>query len=73
MKVSGQPQARAALPPGKEPPVRIGWEAEWAPGPVWTLWRREKYFDPAGKRTTAVQPAARCYPVSSLKLLLLWI
>jgi hypothetical protein len=25
-----------ALPPGKEPPVPIEQEAEWAPEPVWT-------------------------------------
>jgi hypothetical protein len=25
-----------ALPPGKEPPVPIVQEAEWAPEPVWT-------------------------------------
>jgi hypothetical protein len=25
-----------ALTPEKEPPVSIGWEAGWAPEPVWT-------------------------------------
>jgi hypothetical protein len=24
-------------PKGKEPPVPIGWEAGWAPAPVWTV------------------------------------
>jgi hypothetical protein len=24
--------------PGKSPPVPIGWEAGWAPEPVWTMW-----------------------------------
>jgi hypothetical protein len=42
MKVSGQPQASAILPPRKEPPVPTGQEAVWAPEPVWTLWREEK-------------------------------
>jgi len=28
--VTGQLRAPAALPPGKEPPSPIGWEAEWA-------------------------------------------
>jgi hypothetical protein len=42
MEVSGQFHAPATLPPGKEPPVTIGYEAGWAPEPVWTLWRREK-------------------------------
>jgi hypothetical protein len=36
--VSGQLHAPAALPPGKEPLVPIGEEAEWAPEPVWTRW-----------------------------------
>jgi hypothetical protein len=31
--------APAALTPGKEPPVPIGQEVEWAPVPVWTPWR----------------------------------
>jgi hypothetical protein len=30
-------RAPAALPPGNEPPVGIGQEAEWAPVPVWKL------------------------------------
>jgi hypothetical protein len=41
MEVSGQLQAPAAQPPGKQPPVPIVYEAGWAPGLVWTLWRRE--------------------------------
>jgi hypothetical protein len=40
--VSGPLHAPTALLPGKEPPVLIGQEARWAPGAVWTLWRREK-------------------------------
>jgi hypothetical protein len=40
--VSGQLHAPAALPPGKVPPVSIGYKAGWAPEPIWTLWRRAK-------------------------------
>jgi len=36
MEVSGQLHAPAALPPGKEPLVPIGYEAGWAPEPFWT-------------------------------------
>jgi hypothetical protein len=36
---SGQLHAAVALPPGKEPLVPIGYEAGWAPEPVWTLLR----------------------------------
>jgi hypothetical protein len=40
--VSVQLHATAASPPGKEPPVPIGWEAEWASETVWTTWRGVK-------------------------------
>jgi hypothetical protein len=42
MEVSGQLHAPAALLPMNQLSVPIGYEAEWAPEPVWTLWRREK-------------------------------
>jgi hypothetical protein len=32
--------SRPLYPPGKELLVPIGWEAVWAPGPVWTTWRK---------------------------------
>jgi hypothetical protein len=44
MEVSGQLHAPAALPPWKEHPVPIRYEAGWGLESVWTLWRREKYF-----------------------------
>jgi hypothetical protein len=51
MELSGQLLAPAALSPEKEPLVPIGWEAGWAPEPVWTRWWREKFPAPAGSRT----------------------
>jgi hypothetical protein len=51
MGVSGQLQAPAALPSGKESSGvhRIG---GWVgPTPVWTLWRREIHLAPAEIRT----------------------
>jgi hypothetical protein len=41
MEVSGELHAPAALPPGKEPPVPVGYDAGWATEQVWTTWRRE--------------------------------
>jgi hypothetical protein len=38
MEESGQLHALANLLPGKEPLVSIGYEAGWAPEPVWTRW-----------------------------------
>jgi hypothetical protein len=43
MEVSGHFHAPAALPLGKEPPVRIGLEVGWVPEPVWTRCRRVKF------------------------------
>jgi hypothetical protein len=48
MKVRGQFQAPTALLPGKEPPVRFVPDAVWTLELVWTLWRRETSFVPAG-------------------------
>jgi hypothetical protein len=41
--MSGQHHAPAALPPGKQPPITIEEEAEWAPESVWLLSRIEKF------------------------------
>jgi hypothetical protein len=39
MEVSGQFHVLAALTPWKEPPLTIGYKAEWAPEPIWTFLR----------------------------------
>jgi hypothetical protein len=54
---------------GNEPPVPIGWEAGWAPEPVYTLWKREKSCT-AGNQTWAVQPVAHHYTDSPLNVIL---
>jgi hypothetical protein len=59
MEVSGQLHAPAALPPGKQPPVPTGKEAEWAPEPFLTRWWREKFQAPAGNRTQNFDHPAR--------------
>jgi hypothetical protein len=38
MEVSGRLHDPAALPPGNQLTVAIGYEASWASGPVWKLW-----------------------------------
>jgi hypothetical protein len=50
-----------ALPPGKGPLVPIIQEAGWAPEPVWTQRLEEKFFAPAGDRTSVVQPIVGLY------------
>jgi hypothetical protein len=61
MEVSGQLQTVTTLPPLYELPVLIGYEADWASDPVWTLWRREESLVPDGNRTLTVQPIAHLY------------
>jgi hypothetical protein len=55
-----QLHALAALSPGKEPPAPIGYEAGWAPEPVWTLWREEKSCT-IENRTRVIKPVVRRY------------
>jgi hypothetical protein len=62
MEVSGQLHTPAALPPEEELPAPIGYEAGWAPEPVWTLWSGEKSLTLAENRTTAVQPLPVAIP-----------
>jgi hypothetical protein len=58
MGMNGTIHAPAALLQEKELLVPIGWEAEWAPKPVWTRWRTEKISASAGNRTTVIHPVA---------------
>jgi hypothetical protein len=70
MEGSSQLHAPAALPPEKELPVPIGYEAAWVPEPVWNLWCREKCLAPAGKLTPAVQPIAVAIPTELSRTLM---
>jgi len=47
-EVSGQLHASAALLPGKEHLVSIGWDFGWAPEQVWKRWRRKICQTPSG-------------------------
>jgi hypothetical protein len=64
MELSGQLHASAALPPGKE----FG----WAPKPVWTLWRREKFLPLPGLESPIMQPVAQRYIIELSRLLLIY-
>jgi hypothetical protein len=52
-------QVLIALPPEKMLPVSLGYEFNYIPESVWTLWIRENFFAPAGNRTLAVESLAR--------------
>jgi hypothetical protein len=58
MEVSGQLHATAALTPGKEPLLPVGYEVEWVPEPIWTRCRREKFPAPAGIRTPIIRSSS---------------
>jgi hypothetical protein len=50
-------------PPRKKPPVPIGYEAGWAPEPIWTAWRSKHswpYCD-SNSDPSVVQPEASRY------------
>jgi hypothetical protein len=51
----------ASRPPGKEPPVLIGYEIVWTPKPVWTTWRRENswHYQDSNSDPSVVQPVAQ--------------
>jgi len=55
--VSGQLHAPAALPQREEPTIRIRYEGEWAPDPVWTLYRKKS--NPCPSRETKPDRPAR--------------
>jgi hypothetical protein len=40
----------SVLHPGEETPVSIGYEAGWAPEPVWTLWSKNNFSPLSGIR-----------------------
>jgi hypothetical protein len=55
MEVRGQLYVSVALTLAKETQVTTGYEAGWAPEPVWTLWWKKKFPAPF------IQPAAQRY------------
>jgi hypothetical protein len=57
MEVSGQLDAPAALPPGKEPTVPFGQEAGWLENRS-GRYGEEKHLNPTGYGTQVVQPVA---------------
>jgi hypothetical protein len=63
MEKSGQLHASAALPPEKDPLLPIGWEAVWAPEPVWTGGGgKEKNSQPLpGLEPPIIQPIVHRY------------
>jgi hypothetical protein len=64
MEVSGQLHAPDDLPPGKETPVHIGYEAGWAPRAVLDAVVKRKIPSPRREskpRTPIVQPVAQRY------------
>jgi hypothetical protein len=59
--MSGQFHAPAALPPGIEHLVPIGYEVGWTPEPVWTTWRKFLTLPGLDSDHSVVQPVASRY------------
>jgi hypothetical protein len=65
MKTSGQLHVPAALPPGKEPLIPIGYEAGWVPEPFWTRWWWKKSQPLPGYEPPIIQPVVqRCTTIA---------
>jgi len=52
MEVNGQ----LHVPAGKDPPVPVGEEPEWAPRPNWKQWREKKNIE-IEPRSSSPQPS----------------
>jgi hypothetical protein len=63
LEMSGQVHTPAALPAEKEPPILIVEEPEWAPVPVWTIWRYESSCPHRDSKSDplVIQPVANRY------------
>jgi hypothetical protein len=61
-----------SLPPGKGPLLFFGWEAEWAPEPVWTQRLQEKFAASTGDRTPVAQSVVRHYTDWVPELIFSW-
>jgi hypothetical protein len=66
MEVSGLLHGTVASPPGKEPPIPIGKEAEWTRQPFWTPWRMEKSVDSAANELQPSSPQTVAIPIDVL-------
>jgi hypothetical protein len=79
--VRGQLHAPAGLLPKKEPPITSRQYADWAPGPIWTLWGRQKgnpSIAPARYWNPLVHQVAQSlfwlsYPGSSSRCTIKWL
>jgi hypothetical protein len=75
MELSGQLHALAGLPPGKDSPITIGYEAAWAPEPVCRCCGEEKNLlclqgiEPKFLSRSARNPVAIPMKLSRLTLL----
>jgi hypothetical protein len=66
---AGQLHAPANLLPRKEP-LPVGCEVGWAPEPVWTWWRSEKFPATGGTRTPITYSVSQRYTTELSRLLI---
>jgi hypothetical protein len=70
LEISDQLHALAALLPGKETTIPIGYEAGWAPEAVWKTWKEEKsyLYRELNPYPSAVHPVVRRYTNCTITL-----
>lgn len=71
LNLSNRWRSGPASPPGKAPPVPNELESGWAPKPVWTYWRRDKFLACTEIRTLGRPARSLVTAQSSLSRLLL--
>jgi hypothetical protein len=68
MQKNDELHAPPAFSAGKDHPVPIGYEVEWAQEPVWILWRRDEFLALLGIKPQSYSPQPVSIPTELSRL-----